>query len=122
MPISKSAKKSLRVAQHKTSLNRYRKALIKVALKNVTIENTAKAVSMIDKGVKWNLFHQNKAARMKSALMKQLPDGSKIAPRSAEKPVKAAVAKKAATKPAKKVKTQKARVKSTAQKSKVTKS
>lgn len=111
MPISKSAKKSLRVAQHKTSLNRYRKALIKVALKNVTIENTAKAVSMIDKGVKWNLFHQNKAARMKSALMKGLPAGAKIAPKTTE-----------ATKTEKKVKTQKAKVKTVTQKSKVTKS
>ncbi|MDP3993105.1 MAG: 30S ribosomal protein S20 [bacterium] len=102
MPISKSAKKSLRVAQHKTSLNRYRKALIKEALKNVTAENASKAVSMIDKGVKWNLFHKNRAARMKSALAKQLPDGSKIAPKSTEKPVKAAAIKKTATKPAKK--------------------
>jgi small subunit ribosomal protein S20 len=109
MPISKSAKKSLRVAQHKTSLNRYRKALIKEALKNVTAENASKAVSMIDKGVKWNLFHQNKAARMKSALTKSLPAGTKLAPKSSEKPEK-------------KVKTQKAKVKSAAQKSKVTKS
>ncbi|MEK7171151.1 MAG: 30S ribosomal protein S20 [Patescibacteria group bacterium] len=104
MPISKSAKKSLRVAQHKTSINRYRKALIKAALKNVTAENASKAISMIDKGVKWNLFHQNKAARMKSALAKQLPDGSKIAPRSTEKPVKVAPkkTKTVATKPTKK--------------------
>ena len=88
MPISKSAKKSLRVSQHKTALNRYRKALIKEALKNVTPVTASKAISMIDKGVKWNLFHQNKAARMKSALTKQLPDGARIAPRSTEKPVK----------------------------------
>ena len=102
MPISKSAKKSLRVSQHKTALNRYRKALIKEALKNVTPITASKAISMIDKGVKWNLFHQNKAARMKSALTKQLPDGARIAPRSTEKPVKPLVAKRAATKPTKK--------------------
>lgn len=103
MPISKSAKKSLRVAQHKTSINRYRKALIKAALKNVTADTASKAVSMIDKGVKWNLFHQNKAARMKSALMKGLPAGAKIAPKTTEA-TKTAVAKtekkvKAQTKP-----------------------
>lgn len=103
MPISKSAKKSLRVSQHKTALNRYRKALIKEALKNVTPSTASKAISMIDKGVKWNLFHQNKAARMKSALTKQLPDGAKIAPKSTEKPVKHLVAKRATTKPTKKV-------------------
>jgi len=82
MPIKASAKKSLRVAQHKTSINRYRKTLIKAALKNVTADTAAKAVSMIDKGVKWHLFHQNKAARMKSALTKQLPAGSKITPKT----------------------------------------
>ena len=110
MPISKSAKKSLRVSQHKTALNRYRKALIKEALKNVSPVTASKAISMIDKGVKWNLFHQNKATRMKSALTRQLPDGSKIAPKStslraesrSEKPVKAASVKKATTKPTKK--------------------
>lgn len=110
MPISKSAKKSLRVAQHKTSLNRYRKALIKEALKNVTADNASKAVSMIDKGVKWNLFHKNRAARMKSSLTKSLPAGIKLAPKSEVKPVrqaqgkpvKAAATKKTATKPAKK--------------------
>lgn len=83
MPISASAKKSLRVASRKTSLNRYRKQLIKAALKNVTVDNAAKAVSMIDKGVKWQLFHQNKAARMKSALAKKLPAGAKITPKTA---------------------------------------
>ena len=81
MPISKSAKKSLRVALRKTALNRHRKTLIKAALKNVTADTFSKAISMIDKGVKWNLFHQNKAARMKSALAKQLPKGAKIAPK-----------------------------------------
>ena len=102
MPISKSAKKSLRVSQHKTALNRYRKALIKEALKNVTPNTASKAISMIDKGVKWNLFHQNKAARMKSALSKQLPEGSKSGAKSTEKPVKALVAKRATAKPTKK--------------------
>lgn len=127
MPISKSAKKSLRVAQHKTSINRYRKALIKAALKNVTADTASKAVSMIDKGVKWNLFHQNKAARMKSALMKGLSDGAKIAPKSTE------ATKTAVAKTEKKVKThyeqgeerakrQKAKVKTATQKSKATKS
>ena len=95
----------------KTSLNRYRKQLIKVALKNVTADSFSKAVSMIDKGVKWQLFHQNKAARMKSALAKQLPAGAKIAAKTSDKPVKIARTKTATTKPAKKT------VKSTVKKS-----
>jgi len=109
MPISKSAKKSLRVSQHKASLNRYRKALIKDALKNVTAETAAKAISMIDKGAKWGLFHPNKAARMKSTLSKKIgapiaaskPEVAKAA-KSAAKPK--ATVKKTATKPAAKAK------------------
>lgn len=105
MPISASAKKSLRVAERKTSLNHHRKALIKAALKNVTAETYSKAVSMIDKGVKWNLFHQNKAARMKSALAKKLPAGVKIAPRAVDKTLKVAKTKTAVAKTAKKATT-----------------
>ncbi|MEX1051840.1 MAG: 30S ribosomal protein S20, partial [Patescibacteria group bacterium] len=71
MPISKSAKKSLRVSLKKTSQNRRRKALIKDALKNIDAKTVNKAVSMIDKGVKWGIFHGNKAARLKSRLNKQ---------------------------------------------------
>ena len=71
MPISKSAKKSLRVNRRQTSLNRYRKALVKDALKNVDEQTVNKAVSMIDKAAKWNLIHQNKAARLKSQLGKK---------------------------------------------------
>ena len=71
MPISKSAKKSLRVNRRQTSLNRYRKALVKDALKNVDEQTVNKAVSMIDKAAKWRLIHQNKADRLKSQLGKK---------------------------------------------------
>lgn len=71
MPISKSAKKSLRVNRRKTTLNRYRKALVKDAIKNVDEKSVNTAVSMIDKAAKWNLIHKNKAARLKSHLAKK---------------------------------------------------
>ena len=71
MPISKSAKKALRVNRRKTALNRYRKALVKDAIKNVDEKSVNKAVSMIDKAAKWSLIHQNKAARLKSHLAKK---------------------------------------------------
>jgi len=100
MPISKSAKKALRSSERKASLNRYRKALIKDALKNVTDETAAKAVSMIDKGAKWGLFHPNKAARMKSSLSKAI--GKPMTAKTDAKP--AAASKKAAPKPATKPK------------------
>ncbi|MEX0594707.1 MAG: 30S ribosomal protein S20 [Patescibacteria group bacterium] len=86
MPISKSAKKALRVSNRKASVNRHRKALVKEALKNVDGKTINKAVSMIapdkeglsrafsaiDKGVKWGTFHANKAARLKSQLSKKI--------------------------------------------------
>ena len=99
MPISKSAKKAQRSAEAKASLNRYRKALIKDALKGVNKDTVSKAVSMIDKGAKWGLFHPNKAARMKSNLSKLGLEPSK----STKKADKPATAKKAdPKKPAKK--------------------
>jgi len=105
MPISKSAKKAHRSSEHKASLNRYRKELIKDALKNVSPESAAKAVSMIDKGAKWGLFHPNRAARMKSSLSKSV--GGPITSTKAA-PVKATAkpkvtAKTAETKPKAKV-------------------
>ena len=65
MPISKSAKKSLRVSQHKTALNRHRKALIKEALKNVTAETASKAVSM---------SCGNLSSRLLNTCSKMIPD------------------------------------------------
>lgn len=103
MPISKSAKKALRVSLKKTSLNRYRKALIKEALKNVDQKSVNAAVSMLDKGVKWGIFHQNKAARLKSQLSKKFstkPVTDKVA-------TKAKIAKPVAKKPVTKPKTSK---------------
>jgi ribosomal protein S20 len=85
MPISKSAKKALRVSRRKTSLNRYRKALIKDALKNVTAETASKAVSYIDKAVKWNLFHKNKASRLKARFSVLAPAGTKEKAKPTEK-------------------------------------
>lgn len=94
MPISKSAKKSLRVSRRKTSVNRYRKALIKEALKSVDEKNINKAFSMVDKAAKWGIYHPNKAARVKSKLSKQLGSSP------AEKPAKTATKAKPAAKKA----------------------
>lgn len=98
MPISKSAKKSLRVALRKTAVNRHRKALVKEALKNVSADNAAKAVSMIDKAAKWGLFHPNKAARLKGQVAKNIGKPITAKGPKAEKPIKKTAAKKPATK------------------------
>ncbi|MBI4948072.1 30S ribosomal protein S20 [Candidatus Berkelbacteria bacterium] len=64
MPISKSAKKALRGSEKKAARNRYRKALLKEALK----KNDNSTISLIDKAAKWGIIHKNKAARLKSKL------------------------------------------------------
>ena len=68
MPISKSAKKALKTAETKASRNRYRKALLKDALK----KGDKLSISLIDKSVKWGIIHANKAARLKSRISKTL--------------------------------------------------
>ena len=105
MPISKSAKKALRVNRRQTSLNRYRKALVKDATKDVNEKNVNKAVSMIDKAAKWGLIHPNKAARLKSQLNKKFdtkPEKKETATKTAKTKAtaKKAPAKKPATKKA----------------------
>lgn len=95
MPISPSAKKALRVSRRKTGFNRHRKALLKTATKQVTIETLPNAFSLIDRAVKWNLMHKNKAARLKSRLSKTVATTETP---NKSKPAKVAAAKATATK------------------------
>ncbi|HNV45256.1 MAG TPA: 30S ribosomal protein S20 [Candidatus Woesebacteria bacterium] len=74
MPILKNAKKALRVSERKNIVNRKVKSQVKTAIdqaiKEPSQENLAKASSKIDRAVKKNLIHKNKAARVKSRLAK----------------------------------------------------
>lgn len=76
MPVIKSAKKKLRVDRKRQSANKKIKALIESSIKNVEKKPTPKGVqeafSIIDKGVKVNVIHKNKASRIKSRLSKLL--------------------------------------------------
>lgn len=97
MPISKSAKKALRVARTKTSTNRYRKELLKAALKKADVSS----VSLIDKAAKWGIIHPNKASRLKSNLAKKLgsaPAAAKAAKATPAVKPKAKATKKASSK------------------------
>ncbi len=99
MPIGKNAKKALRVSESKTSRNRYRKDLLKDALK----KGDASSFSMIDKAAKWAIIHPNKAARLKSQLAKKLgstPAVKEKAPKTVAKTAVKKAAPKAAKKPA----------------------
>ena len=76
MPIGRSAKKSLRktVKNHDTNLSLKNK--IKLAIKTFLAKPTEKGLtevnSALDKGIKKNLIHKNKVARLKSSYSKKI--------------------------------------------------
>ena len=71
MPITKSAKKSLRVSLRRKKENRVREIELEKALKKASASNINEVISKIDKAAKTHLIHKNKAARIKSRLMKK---------------------------------------------------
>ena len=76
MPILKSAIKKLKQDKKRTLSNRAKKEAakkqIKLFLKTKAEADYKKTVSMIDKLAKTNIFHKNKAARLKAKLAKTL--------------------------------------------------
>lgn len=81
MPITKSAAKALRNQRRKRKYNLRAQKRAKDAIRTFkdtpTKENLDAAYSAIDKAVKRNVFHKNKAARLKSQLAKRLPKKKK---------------------------------------------
>ena len=76
MPILKNAQKALRASKRKQLVNRRVKSQVKTNVdalkKNLKVEDLPKAYSAIDKAVKKNLMHKNKAARLKKQASKLL--------------------------------------------------
>lgn len=76
MPILPHAKKALRASKTKAQFNRDVKSTAMTAMKNMTLkpsqENLAAAYEAIDKAAKRNIFHHNRAARLKSKMAKLL--------------------------------------------------
>lgn len=76
MPIIKSAIKKMRKDKIRTTRNRVREGALKRALKDARRQPSAKslttAYSSLDKAVKVNLIHKNRASRLKSRLSKLL--------------------------------------------------
>ena len=74
MPILKNAKKALRSSERKRVVNRRVKTRVKTYLDKVKKSGEATdipaAYAAIDKAVKKNLIHPNKAARLKSQAVK----------------------------------------------------
>lgn len=76
MPILQNAKKALRVAKRRTTINNRVRSRFKTMLDafkaNPGDQTLAAAYSAVDKAAKKNLIHANKAARLKSQLAAQL--------------------------------------------------
>lgn len=98
MPISKSAKKSLRSSIAKHDKNIVMKAKLKDVIKKATDKNINDVYSTIDKAAKTHLINRNKASRLKSRLIKKIGSTPK-----ADKTVKT-VAKSAKPKKTKTIK------------------
>lgn len=76
MPITKSAKKALRKDRRKKEINAKLRQKMKQAAsawkKSATAKNVKAYISVLDKAVKKNLIHKNKASRLKSAASKKI--------------------------------------------------
>ncbi len=74
MPITKSALKALRQDKRRAAVNQPVRSRVKTALDAVKSQKNgdvlSAAFSAIDKAVKLNLIHKNKAARLKSQASK----------------------------------------------------
>jgi len=74
MPVTKTAKRALRSSKRKEASNKILISRFEVALRNAkkspTLKNIKAATSLTDKVSKNNIFHKNKAARIKSRLSK----------------------------------------------------
>jgi len=83
VPITKSAKKAIRSSARKAAINRRAKTAAKKIVrdfkKNPSKDKLKKAYSTIDRLVKKNILHQNKAGRVKSKLAKSVAEKVKKA-------------------------------------------
>ncbi len=79
MPISLSAKKSLRKSLKNYKENVLFKNKVKLTIKNFltkpTQEGLKEAYSLVDKAVRSGLYHFNKGSRLKAKFAKQLKSG-----------------------------------------------
>ena len=99
MPVLKHAKKKLRQDKVRTLRNKairsgYKDA-VKAAKANPTDETIKKAYSEVDKAAKHNIIHENKAARLKSAITRTKEGGATATPIKKAAPKKKAPATKA---------------------------
>lgn len=74
MPVTKTAKRALRGSTRKNELNKLVLSRLEIAIKKAkktkAVEAVTTAMSLADRAAKKNVFHLNKANRIKSALSK----------------------------------------------------
>jgi len=99
MPITKSAKKSLKVSETKRKQNKAQEIELEKALQKVSASNINEVISKIDKAAKTGIIAKNKAARLKSKLTKKFGTAKKA---TSNKPKVKTVTGKSKTKTPKK--------------------
>ena len=72
MPITKSAKKSLKSSLAKRAANQKTLLALEIALKKVAAKNIADVISKVDKAAKNKLLSKSKAGRIKSRISRKL--------------------------------------------------
>jgi small subunit ribosomal protein S20 len=76
MPVTKTAKRALRVSTRKVKRNTTVRSDLEVAIrlakKSRKEKDVVRASSLADRAAKRNVIHENKASRIKSALSKLL--------------------------------------------------
>jgi len=102
MPISLSAKKSLRKSIKNNRVNVLFKTKLKLVVKKFLAKPTKDSLkevsSILDKAVKKNIYHKNKVARLKSNYTKKVKDETKVKSVAKKPAVKRAAKKKVAKK------------------------
>lgn len=92
MPISLSAKKSLRKSLKNNRENVLFKTKLKLTVKKFlakpTEEAFKEAASIVDKAVKKGIYHKNKSSRLKARFAKQLKSGEAVKQVKVKKAVK----------------------------------
>lgn len=100
MPVTKTAKRALRGSQRKADLNTIILSRLEIAIKKAkktkAVEAVTAAMSLADRATKKNVFHKNKADRIKSQLSKlvKITPKAKVATKKAVTKTKAKSSKK----------------------------
>ncbi len=85
MPVTKTAKRALRSSKRKEASNKTLVSRLEIAMRNAkkspSAKNISLATSLVDIAAKNNIFHKNKAARLKSRLSKLNKKTSKKTPK-----------------------------------------